>query len=69
MQTATRLKQGFDRYVVYVPRKEWSRFQDVVTPLGVEIEAKNALDEALEDIMAGRVYEADSVNELRKRFA
>ena len=37
--------------------------------MGVEVEAKNALDNALEDIMAGRVYSVDSVDELRKRFS
>ncbi len=29
---------------------------------------RNALDEAMEDLVAGRVYEVSSVDELRKRF-
>ena len=69
MREATRLKQGFNRFVVYVPQKETSKFQMMASAMGVEVEAKNALDRALEDIMAGRVYSVDNVDELRKRFS
>ena len=62
-------KQTYHRVVVHVPNVEMKRFKTIVRALGVEIEKKNALDEALEDIEAGRVYTVSSVDELRKRFA
>lgn len=69
MREAKKLKQGYNRFVVYVPQKETSNFQMMASAMGVEVEAKNALDRALEDIMAGRVYSVDNVDELRKRFS
>ncbi len=62
-------RQTYHRVVVHVPNEEMKRFKTIVRTLGVEIEKKNALDEALEDIEAGRVYTVSSIDELRKRFA
>lgn len=62
-------KQTYNRVTVHVPRLEMRRFAAIVKALGFEIEKKNAIDEALDDIEAGRVYSASSVNELRRIFA
>ena len=61
--------QTYNRLVVHVPNVELKRFKAIVKALGLQIEKKNAIDEALDDIEAGRVFEVASVNELRSRFA
>ncbi|GEM_PF-2403832 len=61
--------QTYNRLVVHVPSVETKRFRAIVKALGFSIEKKNAIDEALDDIEAGRVFEAASVNDLRRRFA
>lgn len=48
----------YDRLTVHVPHTVKKYFKSIVKALGCEIEKKNALDEALDDVMAGRVYEA-----------
>ena len=49
---------------VHVPRLEAKRFRAVVKALGLEIEKKNAIDRALDDIEAGRVTTWSSANEM-----
>ena len=61
MQTA--VKQ-YERMVVHVPHVEAKRFRAVVKALGFEIEKKNAIDRALDDIEAGRVRTYSSANEM-----
>ena len=57
------------RLTVRVPRTENRRFRTIAKALGCEIEKRNALDEALDDVMAGRVYKVESIDEFRKIFA
>lgn len=59
----------YDRLTVHVPHTVKKYFKSIVKALGCEIEKKNALDEALDDVMAGRVYQVSSVDELRQLFA
>ena len=54
----------YERMTVYVPRVEAKRFRAVVKALGFEIEKKNALDRALDDIEAGRVRTWSSAEEM-----
>ncbi|MBR6167643.1 MAG: hypothetical protein IKQ50_04365 [Paludibacteraceae bacterium] len=61
MQTAI---NQYERVTVHVPRLEAKRFRAVVKALGFEIEKKNAIDRALDDIEAGRVRTYSSVNEM-----
>ncbi len=50
--------------IVHVPRLEAKRFRAVVKALGFEIEKKNAIDRALDDIEAGRVRTYSSASEM-----
>jgi hypothetical protein len=54
----------YERLIVHVPRLEAKRFRAVVKALGFEIEKKNALDRALDDIEAGRVRTWSSTDEM-----
>ena len=54
----------YERMTVHVPRLEAKRFRAVVKALGFEIEKKNAIDRALDDIEAGRVRTYSSANEM-----
>ena len=54
----------YERMTVHVPRREARRFRAVVKALGFEIEKKNAIDRALDDIEAGRVRTYSSANEM-----
>lgn len=54
----------YERMTVHVPRMEARRFRAVVKALGFEIEKKNAIDRALDDIEAGRVRTWSSTNEM-----
>ena len=54
----------YERMTVHVPRLEVRRFRAVVKALGFEIEKKNAIDRALDDIEAGRVRTWSSANEM-----
>ena len=54
----------YERMTVHVPRVEAKRFRAVVKALGFEIEKKNALDRALDDIEAGRVRTWSSGEEM-----
>ena len=54
----------YERLTVHVPRLETKRFRAVVKALGFEIEKKNAIDRALDDIEAGRVTTYASADEL-----
>ena len=45
----------YERMTVHVPCVEAKRFRAIVKALGFEIEKKNAIDRALDDIEAGRV--------------
>ncbi len=60
---------AYNRITVHVPKIETKRFKAIVKALGFEVEKKNAIDEALDDIEAGRVYEVNSIDELKARFA
>lgn len=62
-------KGAYNRITVHVPKIELKRFKAIVKALGFEVEKKNAIDEALDDIEAGRVYEVKSIDELKARFA
>lgn len=62
MQAA--LTQNYDVIQVKVPHIESKRFKAVVKALGFEIEKKNSLDRALEDIEAGRVHTWSSAEEM-----
>ena len=54
----------YERMTIHVPRVEAKRFRAVVKALGFEIEKKNALDRALDDIEAGRVRTWSSAEEM-----
>ena len=54
----------YERMIVHVPRLEAKRFKAVVKALGYEIEKKNAIDRALDDIEAGRVRAWSSTDEM-----
>ena len=56
----------YERLIVHVPRLEAKRFRAVVKALGFEIEKKNAIDRALDDIEAGRVTTYASADEMCK---
>jgi len=62
MQTAA--VNQYERMIVHVPRLEAKRFRAIVKALGFEIEKKNGLDRALEDIEAGRVRTWSSAEEM-----
>lgn len=62
MQAA--LANQYERMTVQVPRLEAKRFRAVVKALGFHIEKKNAIDEALDDIEAGRVRTWSSAQEM-----
>ena len=54
----------YERLIVHVPRVEAKRFKAIVKALGFEIEKKNAIDRALDDIEAGRVRTWSSTDEM-----
>lgn len=54
----------YERMIVHVPRLEAKRFKAIVKALGFEIEKKNAIDRALDDIEAGRVRTWSSADEM-----
>ena len=54
----------YERMIVHVPRMEAKRFRAVVKALGFEVEKKNAIDRALDDIEAGRVRTWSSTEEM-----
>lgn len=58
-----------ERLIVHVPVAERAKFTRIMRAMGYQVEKKNALDRAMDDIMAGRVFEVSSVDELRKTFA
>ena len=60
---ATAVNQ-YERMTVHVPRMEAKRFRAIVKALGFEIEKKNAIDRALDDIEAGRVHTWSSADEM-----
>ena len=55
-----------EQIVVNVPHIEVRKFKAIVKALGFTIGYKNGLDEAIEDIAAGRVYTYASVDEFMK---
>lgn len=57
-----------ERMTVRIPLPERARFRRIMRAMGYEVEKKNALDRAMDDVMAGRVYEVSSVDELRQMF-
>ena len=61
--------KAYNRLTVHVPNAETKRFKAIMKALGYDVEKKNAIDEALDDIEAGRVYQVSSVDEFRKIFA
>jgi hypothetical protein len=54
----------YERMTVHVPRLEAKRFRAIVKALGFEIEKKNGLDRALDDVEAGRVRTWSSAEEM-----
>ena len=56
----------YERLTVHVPRAEVKRFRSVMKALGYEIEKKNAIDRALDDIEAGRIETFASADEMCK---
>lgn len=54
----------YERLTVHVPHVEAKRFKAIVKALGFEIEKKNSLDRALDDIEAGRVRSWSSAEEM-----
>ena len=54
----------YERLIVHVPKMETKRFRAVVKAFGYEIEKKNAIDRALDDIEAGRVTTFTSANQM-----
>ena len=58
----------YERLTVHVPRKEVRKFKAVVKALGFEIEKKNAIDRALDDIEAGRINHYNSLEDLKKEI-
>ena len=64
MQAA--LTNQYERLTVHVPLKERKKFRAIMKALGYEIEKKNAIDRALDDIEAGRVHQYDSLDDLIK---
>ncbi len=59
----------YKRVVVHVPLNMTKQFKTAIDELGCEIEKRNAIQRAFDDIEAGRVHEVSSVDELRKIFA
>ena len=64
MQAA--LANQYERITVLVPLKERKRFRAIVKALGYEIEKKNSIDRALNDIFEGRVNHYESLEDLKK---
>ena len=60
------MNNQYERMTVHVPRVEARRFRTVVKALGFEIEKKNAIDRALDDIEAGRVTTYASADAMYK---
>ena len=56
----------YERLTVHVPRFETKRFRAIMKALGFEIEKKNAIDRALNDIEVGRVTTYASADEMCK---
>ena len=56
--------EPYERFTVHVPRLEAKRFRAIIRALGFEIEKKNAIDRALDDIEAGRVRTFSSASEM-----
>ena len=54
----------YERMTVHVPYSERKRFRAIVKAFGYEVEKKNAIDRALDDIEAGRVRTFSSANEM-----
>lgn len=63
------MNKNFERITVRIPRGQVRRSKAIFRALGLEIEKKNAIDRALDDIMAGRVQTYNSVDELMSEFA
>ena len=60
--------EKYERLTVHIPREDARRCKAVLRALGIEIEKKNALDLAMDDIVAGRVHSYGSVDELINHF-
>ena len=58
----------YERLTVHVPLAEVKRFRAVMKALGFEIEKKNAIDRALDDIEAGRINHYESLEDLIKEI-
>ena len=56
----------YERLTVHVPLAEVKRFRAVMKALGFEIEKKNAIDRAFDDIEAGRIKHYESLDDLKK---
>lgn len=52
-----------ERMTVRFPKAEKARFLRLMRAMGYDVEKKNELDLAMDDIMAGRVYTMDSVDD------
>ena len=58
----------YERLTVHVPLAEVKRFRAVMKALGFEIEKKNSIDRALDDIEAGRINHYESLEDLIKEI-
>ena len=60
----TATNNQYERMTVHVPHAEAKRFKAIVKALGFELEKKNAIDRALDDIEAGRIHTYSSPSEM-----
>ena len=55
---------AYNQVVVNVPKLEFKRFKAIMKALDYVVVEKTELEEAIEDVEAGRVYSCSSVQEL-----
>ncbi len=55
-----------EQFVINVPHVEAKKFKTIVNALGFTICQRSGLDEAIEDIAAGRVYSYNTVDDFLK---
>lgn len=61
--------QSYERLTIRIPRQDASRCKAVIRAMGMTIEPKNAIDLAMDDVVAGRVHSYSSVDELINKFS
>lgn len=60
------MSMPMEQFVVNVPHVEARKFKSIVKALGFTITKRCGMDEAIEDIAAGRVYTYASVDDFLK---